>query len=65
MRWISLLTNKSASFFLLPIHWTKHENNNSGFNLTILARIEPASALDAQPQHYAVLAPHDQNKENV
>lgn len=49
----------------LPIHWTKHENNNSGFNLTILAKIEPASSPDAQSQHYAVLAPNDQNKENV
>lgn len=45
----------------LPVYWTKYENNNSGFNLTILAKIEPMRD-GATSQHYAVIAPDINNR---
>jgi len=49
----------------LPISWTKYENNNSGFNLTILAKIEPMRDRTEPSQRYAVLAQDTQNKERT
>jgi phosphatidylserine/phosphatidylglycerophosphate/cardiolipin synthase-like enzyme len=68
--WLSTMAGKHPTtvcgfITALPIHWTKYENNNSGFNLTILAKIEPTRDRAATSQHYAVLAQDTQSKERT
>ncbi|MFS2159538.1 hypothetical protein ACCD10_19580 [Pseudomonas sp. Pseusp122] len=47
----------------LPIHWTKNESNDSQFNLTILANIQPSVGRGADGTRVAAL-PDNRNTEN-